>query len=106
MKPILALILAVTMLAAVPAQAHDHDRDDHERDHDRVRRSVLAGEILPLSTILDRVERDFGGELIEAEMESYHGRPVYEIKLIGGAGRMRKLLYDAADGTLLKSKER
>ncbi len=96
--------MTVLVLVASPAQAHDDD--DHERDHDRVRRSVLAGEIVPLTTILDRVDREFGGEVIETELEGHHGRPVYEIKLIGRDGRMRKLLYDATDGTLLKSKER
>ncbi|CCG40064.1 PepSY domain-containing protein [Magnetospirillum molischianum] len=105
MKAIFALLLAMTLLTASPVRAEGHGRD-HDDEHDWVRRSVLAGEIMPLAKILDRVDREFGGELIEAELDDHHGRPVYEIKLIGRDGRMRKLLYDAADGTLLKSKER
>jgi len=113
--PVLGLLVAIA-LTPPSARADDDDDDDapgwshhhgHDRDdHDRARRAMLAGEILPLSRILDRVEREFGGELLEAELESRHGEPVYEIKLIGGDGRMRKLLYDARDGRLLKSKER
>lgn len=107
MKAILALVLMMLMLASAPARADDHGYGHgHDDEHDWVRRSVLAGEIMPLSRILDRVERDFGGELIETELEERHGRPVYEIKLIDRDGRMRKLIYDAADGTLLKNKER
>jgi len=103
MKAIFALLLTMTLLTALPLRANAHD---HEDEHDWARRSVMAGEIMPLAKILDRVDREFGGELIEAEMEDFHGRPAYEIKLIGRDGRMRKLLYDAVDGTLLKSKER
>jgi len=105
MKAILALVVTMMLLTASPVRAggHGHDHDD---DHDWVRRSVLAGEIMPLKQILDRVDREFGGELIETELEDFHGRPAYEIKLVDRDGRMRKLLYDAVDGTLLKSKER
>ena len=115
--PLLALTLALA-LAAVPAPTRADDHDDgpgrsgwrhgghDDDDHDRARRAVLAGEILPLGRVLDRVERDFGGEMIEAELDTHHGQPVYEIKLIDRDGTMRKLIYDARDGTLLKSKER
>lgn len=75
-------------------------------DHDRIRRAVLAGEILPLSRILELVDRDYPGELIEAELEDKHGRPVYEIKRLTRDGRLLKLYYDAADGTRLKVKEK
>ncbi|SEH54438.1 PepSY domain-containing protein [Magnetospirillum fulvum] len=107
MKAMLALLLTFLFLSAIPARADDYGRGHgHDDEHEWVRRSVLAGEIMPLTKILDRVERDFGGELIETELDEMHGRPVYEIKLIGRDGRMRKLIYDAADGTLLKNKER
>lgn len=75
-------------------------------DHDRIRRAVLAGEILPLSRILEQVDRDYPGELIEAELEDKHGRPVYEIKRLTRDGRLLKLYYDATDGSRLKVKEK
>ncbi len=75
-------------------------------DHDRIRRAVQAGEILPLARILEQVERDYPGQLIEAELEEKHGRPVYEIKHLTHDGRLLKLYYDAALGTRLKVKER
>ncbi|KIL97645.1 putative membrane protein [Paramagnetospirillum magnetotacticum MS-1] len=94
MKALIALLL----LLAFPAFGGE--------DHDRIRRSVLAGEILPLDRILEQVDRDYPGDLIEAELEEKHGRPVYEIKRLTRDGRLLKLYYDAADGTRLKVKER
>jgi uncharacterized membrane protein YkoI len=95
MKTILALLLAILCL---PASAGE--------DHDRIRRAVLAGEILPLSRILEQVDQDYPGELIEAELEEKRGRPVYEIKRLTRDGRLLKLYYDATDGSRLKVKEK
>ncbi|ARJ66704.1 hypothetical protein WV31_14005 [Magnetospirillum sp. ME-1] len=95
MKAIAAVLL---FLVCLPAWAGD--------DHDRIRRAVQAGEILPLERILEQVDRDYPGELIEAELEDKHGRRVYEIKRLTRDGRLLKLYYDAADGTRLKVKEK
>lgn len=95
MKAILALLFFVV---AVPALAGE--------GHDRARHGVLAGEIVPLSRILEAADRDFPGELIEAELEERHGRPVYEIKRLTTDGRLLKLYYDARDGSRLKVKEK
>lgn len=97
---ILALVLSV---AALPAAAGWRG-DSHDRDHDRARRSVQAGEVLPLQTILDKVARDFPGDVIETELEDEDDCPVYEIKLISPEGRVMKIIYDARDGRVLKVK--
>ncbi|HTH15606.1 MAG TPA: PepSY domain-containing protein [Magnetospirillum sp.] len=94
----LASLLLVFWLAALPALADD----DHERTH----RAVQAGEVVPLKTVLDAVARDFPGDVIETELEEWHGRPVYEIKLISPTGQVMQLHYDARDGSLLKVKGR
>ncbi|MDA8230544.1 MAG: PepSY domain-containing protein [Magnetospirillum sp.] len=73
-----------------------------EEDHDRALRAMEAGEILPLQTILDRVQADAPGEIVGTELEEEGGRPVYEIRVIAPDGRVLKLLYDARDGTLLR----
>jgi uncharacterized membrane protein YkoI len=77
-----------------------------DSDHDRARRAVEEGRILPLRDILDRAQAAYPGELIEAELEGEHGTPVYEIKILTKDGRLIKLLYDASTGELLKSKGR
>lgn len=97
-KVFACIAVALAVLAAAPARSED--------DHDRARRALLSGEVLPLRQILDRAQAEFGGEFIEAELETEGERPVYEIKMITGAGNVIKLHYDARDGRLLRAKGR
>lgn len=92
-----ALILAALLLAA-PAWA--------DGDHDRARRAVEEGRILPLKEILARADKDHPGQLIEAELEDERGRIFYELKILGADGRIMKLVYDAQTGELLKAKSK
>ncbi len=79
-------------------------------DHDRARKALDAGEVLPLQRILERVERDYPGQVIDVELESEHQggsqRWVYEIKLIRPGGALVKLKIHARDGSLLSEKAR
>ncbi|WNJ98669.1 PepSY domain-containing protein [Thalassospiraceae bacterium LMO-JJ14] len=107
------MILILTCLlsvAFVPARAdgdgehrRGYERDD---DHDRARRALERGEILPLTDILKRANSEYPGQLIEAELDDEHGRMVYELVIISKAGRVFKLYYDAGNGELLKVKGR
>lgn len=76
-----------------------------EAEHDRVRREVFSGEILPLRDILDRAEAAHPGHFLEAELERKRGRAIYEIKILTADGRVMELKYDARSGELLKTKE-
>jgi hypothetical protein len=38
-------------------------------DHDRARQALEAGEVLPLRTILERVEREYPGQVVDVELE-------------------------------------
>ncbi|MBK6295083.1 MAG: PepSY domain-containing protein [Rhodoferax sp.] len=77
--------------------------------HDRARKALEAGEVLPLRTILERVEREHPGQVIDVELERDHergaagggGRWIYEIKLLRTNGALVKLKLDARDGTLI-----
>ena len=89
-----AVMLVVA--TALPARAGD------TRDHDRARQALEAGEILPLRAILERVERDTPGQVIEVELEREGGRWVYEIKVLAQGGAMVALDMDARDGTVLR----
>lgn len=73
-------------------------------DHDRARRTLQSGAILPLSQIVDRALADYPGDLLEAELETDHDRPIYELKIITRQGGMVKLYYDAQDGILIRKK--
>ncbi|HLU77702.1 MAG TPA: PepSY domain-containing protein [Burkholderiales bacterium] len=91
----------VTLLLAVSAA-----QADDARDHDRAREALEAGEVMPLPRILDRVERDYPGRVLEVELERDDGRWLYEIKLLQPDGRVLKLDVDAADARVLKVKGR
>ena len=91
------LIAALAVGAAAPASASDHDR---------ARRAVEEGRILPLKDILARAQGAYPGQVIEAELEDEDGMVVYEIKLLTADGRLMKLSYNAATGELLKTRAR
>jgi len=88
-----ALLLA--LLGAGASQAGD------AHDHDRARQALESGEIVPLRTILERVERDYPGQIMEVELEREDARWRYEIKVLRPGGSLVKLVFDARDGTQL-----
>jgi uncharacterized membrane protein YkoI len=88
----LALILS---LIAAPAFA---DRDDH----DRARRALEAGEILPLARILSAAEAARPGRVIELDLERDDGRWIYELEVVSPEGRLYEMEIDAATGAVLK----
>jgi len=100
-KPICSLLLLLSLSCIVPAVLADG-----EHDHDRARAVMvmLAGEVLPLSTILERVAREQPGQVLEVELERDDGRWIYELKLLQGEGKLVKLKVDARDGAVLRKK--
>jgi uncharacterized membrane protein YkoI len=87
----LALIL---LCLAVPAVA---DGDGH----DRARRALEAGEILPLSEILRVATALRPGRVIEVELDRDDGRWLYELELVSPQGRLYEMEIDAATGEIL-----
>jgi len=72
-------------------------------DHVTARRAREAGEILPLARILDAIDRDFTGTVVEVELEREQTRWEYEIELLTERGFVIELVYDAATGGLLET---
>lgn len=79
-------------------------------DHDRARQALEAGEVLPLQTILSRVEREQPGQVLDVELERDHDsqpdRWVYKIKMLRSGGALVKLKVDARDGTIIGKKNK
>lgn len=75
-------------------------------DQDRARAALQAGQVLPLKTLLERLEREHPGQVLEVELEHEDGRWIYEIKLLQADGRLLKLELDAATAQVLRRKER
>lgn len=103
MKRLAAFLLFALLaaMAAVPVGA--------DSDQDRARAAVQSGQVLPLRTVLERLEREHPGQVLEVELEQQEhdgGRWVYEIKLLQGGGRLLKLELDASTGEVLKRRVR
>ncbi len=75
-------------------------------DHDLALQALQAKEILSLKQVLDKVERDYPGRVMEVELERKHGRWIYEVKLLRQGGMLSKMKIDARDGALLESREK
>lgn len=78
----------------------DEDQD-HDGDHDRARAALQAGEVLPLSTVLDRVSREHPGQVLEVELTRHDNRWVYKFKLLQSGGNLLRLHVDARTGAVL-----
>lgn len=112
-KPLLSVLLALCLSVGTTQSANADDWPDHHRrerfDHDRARDAVRSGEILPLGRILERVAKDFPGDIISAELdfdEEGDHPAVYEIKVIVTDGQVIKAIYDARDGSLIMTRQR
>jgi uncharacterized membrane protein YkoI len=97
--------LAFLFLGVVLACAHSASVRADQSDHDRARRALEAGEILPLSEILKVAESVRRGRVIELELEREEGRWVYELELISPGGELYEMEIDAATGQLLELEE-
>jgi len=96
-----SVVLAL-LLCPLVVSAGDHGDGGHdERDHDRARRAVQAGEVLPLQEVLNLLARRQPGQVLEVELERDAGRWVYEIKLLKPDGRLLTLQLDARNAAPL-----
>lgn len=96
-RAILALAVLTLAVAATPSQL------SADGDHDRARQAVRSGRVLPLHAILDALEKDFAGQVLDVELEDDDGAVVYEIELLAPGGRKIELVYDARTGRLLSA---
>ena len=72
-------------------------------DHDEARALRHAGNIVPLSELMQRPELA-GRRVLEAKLEREHGSLVYELELLDDAGRVEERYYDAVTGKLMQEK--
>jgi len=95
-----AFVLCVAALAVPPVRASGKD------DHDRARQAVQAGQVLPLPTALERLQREVPGQVLEVELEQEHERWIYEIKLLTPEGQLTKVKLDARTAEVLRVRSR
>jgi len=80
----------------------DDDNDDDDPDHEAARRARAAGEIAPLTQIIEHVRKKHAGEIVGIELDREAGRWVYEVKLITPRNRYLEIYVDARGGDILK----
>jgi uncharacterized membrane protein YkoI len=106
-----SVVILCTVLAACLAGSAVAEGNGGDHDEDRARAAREAGSILPLADILARAQRDFGGRLLDVELERRDedngaaGRSddwIYELKLLAPDGAVVKLAYDARTGRLIQ----
>ncbi|WP_321177094.1 PepSY domain-containing protein [Bradyrhizobium sp. USDA 3256] len=90
------LTAAFASLTAPPSFARD---DDSER-REAVRRAVEAGEVLPLSKILETVRVKVPGDITGIEINREEGRWHYELRVIDPRGRVLEVHVDAHSGNI------
>jgi uncharacterized membrane protein YkoI len=77
-------------------------------DHERARQALEAGAILPLRAILERVEREYPGQVIDVELERGQEKNlelwIYKVKVLRPGGSLVKLKVDARDGAIIGRK--
>lgn len=103
--PGVATVLSLLLATGLALGGSDATASDHG-DHDRARAALRAGEILPLPTLLERLQRSHPGQLLEVELERRHGQWIYEVKLLQAGGQVVKLHLDARTGELRPPRRR
>jgi uncharacterized membrane protein YkoI len=90
--PFIVLVLLPTVLAA----------EEPASDADLARDAVARGEILPLSDILPSLAAEFGGEILDLELEVEDGLRVYEFEILTDDSRLIEVEVNAATGEILE----
>ena len=89
-----SLILFALALSLVP---HGCLADDM----DRVRELRSTESIMPLSQLLQAVEKQYPGTLLEVELEEEKGKVIYEMDILGKDRAVHSIKVDAITGTIL-----
>ena len=90
--------LLVALLCLLPVSVPAEDATLSQRDHERVRAAVAAGEMVPLEDVLADAQRRHAGKVLEVELEGDE----YEVEILGDDGVIRELEYDVRTGELLE----
>lgn len=99
------LVLVVALALPVAAGGENAPPAGEATDFDRALEAVARGEIKRLSEILPGVEESFGGRVVETEIETDHGRWVYEFEILTPDGRLFEVDVDAVTGETIDVEE-
>lgn len=95
------LTIALLLLSLLSTGMASGGRDSDD-DHDRVYRARQDNRVLPLETILEKLNLSQGTRLLEVEYEREHGIDIYEIEYLTEDGDIFEVKVDASTGDILK----
>lgn len=89
------LLIVLLLLAAASVQADDNDQE-------LARQLTRSGDIVPLEKVIARTVKEYGGNLLEAELEKEGGQYVYELQMLMSDGVVWEYIYDAKTAKLIR----
>lgn len=72
------------------------------RDFELARSAVERGEIVSLSKVLEAIEREYPGKVVDVELEYDADGIEYEIEIVTDDGRLIEIDVDAVTGRILE----
>lgn len=108
---LLVVVLALGVMLATPSLVmsdHEYDSQWHDDDdiHDRARRALNEGDVLPVSELLQRLHQQYEGDVVSTKYEFEYERWVYEFKLIKPNGHLEYVHMDARTGEIIDISDR
>ncbi|MBB5320103.1 PepSY domain-containing protein [Marinobacter oulmenensis] len=94
----LLLVFGLALCLPFTLQMAAADDDEWRKLH----REVEAGRIKPLGDIMDSLQQDWKGDVIDVDIEKEDGRILYEIELLGPEGQVAEFEIDARTGEVLE----
>ncbi|TNM63383.1 PepSY domain-containing protein [Aliirhizobium smilacinae] len=70
-------------------------------DYERARDAVRDGQIMPLKSILQKIDVERYGRIIDIRLGRSQSQDIYQVKLRDGGGVIRNLKVDARTGAVL-----
>jgi uncharacterized membrane protein YkoI len=98
------LFAAVWIVAAAGKAMADEDLERRHEDAERASRAAVAGEFVPLASIVTKLRARYPGEIVETELETQDGRAYYEFHVLQADGRVIEIKVDARSGRYLTGK--
>jgi uncharacterized membrane protein YkoI len=103
-KTAVRYVTLFAMLALVPLApelAAADDWEDSNTSHDRARRAVSGGEIIPIEQLISGISRQLPGDIVAVELEREDIGWVYELKILASDGRLHEVYVDAYSGRVV-----
>lgn len=74
--------------------------------HEQIREARQKGEVRSLRWVMQQIQPQYPGRLLDAELIQKNGHYIYRIKLLQSGGYVSRLVVDAFTAEILKSRSR